>query len=283
MLAGPDAGRLVMSPDVTRAERVKDLLAIGGAFNLGAPEDLATLNAAARGIATSALHPDDALMEGFVDATNANLEDERFLDVLGIGTVLTFEGEKVARGLEPVGSIEIAPRRILVWRNPNPWPPVSELDPSAREYALHPIPGCGHDRFLCLDYTPVRDLLRGHPATDVVVRGGGIRFRLPPSEQERLLMLNVWYRPEWRSNDPRVEVFPVFGQLIGVLAPAGVTEVALTYRPWDLLIGYVVSTSTLVVGGLAAIWLVTRSDARSARHSTRMCETSDRSAKGHRG
>ncbi len=240
-------GRILMSPalDIRR----RSLFADGMVANTGALHGLRIVNVWARGIATGSLSPERALLEGNVAPPASNFADPAFLEVLAIRYVLSSDGEKAAPGLELIGAMPLrAGDRALVWRNAHPWPAVAEIAPEAGDRILPIRPMCEHDRFLCSDFTEARKALRSFPTGHVVQEGGRIRFRTAPASEDRTLLINSWYRPEWTSIDERVEVVPVFGQMLGVTLPAGAAEFTLAYRPIGLMAAYILGTLAIVAG-----------------------------------
>jgi len=266
-ITGPVQGRLMMSGDLGRAVREYKLFRDGLVANIGALHGWRIVNAFPRGIATSALHPDAHLMEGTINATERNIREKDFLDILGIDYVLAWESETVAAVLRRVGTIRLPGQDdIAVWHNPDAWAPVVELKREARNRQLPLNAGCGHDRFLCADFTPVRELRGDSRVTSAMQRGGTIAFSVQPVASDRLFLVNSWYRPGWSADRADVGVVPLFGQLIGVIVPAGVAEVALTYQPPAVMWAYVVSTAAIVIAALL-ILLLMRAPHRSARRA----------------
>ncbi len=217
--------------------------------------------------------PTISLMEGTINATGTNTKDKAFLDTLGIGHVLALDNESVAAGLEKIGDIRVsAAISISVWRNPDAWPKVVELD----EQALHLIPTidpeCGHDRFLCSTFEPLRRLLRDRPAIEIVQQGGRIAIALKPAERERILLINSWYRPEWNATNSQAAVVPLFGQLLGVIVPKSTTHVTVTYRPAGVLFGYAISAFTVLFASVVIIVLIVRTTSKYASRTSRVAQ-----------
>lgn len=256
-IVGPTQGRLLMSGDMGQAVRGNALFRDGVVANIGALHGWRIVNAFPRGIATSPLHPDAYLMEGTINVTERNVQDKDFLDVLGIDYVVAWERENVAAELSRVGTIRLSGRSdITVWRNPEAWAPVVELKPDAGNQRLTVNPACGHDRFLCSDFAPVRALRAASPRPSIAQRGGTIAFTVPPAAADRLFLVNTWYRTGWVAQRSDLAVFPLFGQLIGVKVPANVSEVALSYRPTALIWAYAVSTAAIVIAAMLVLILI---------------------------
>lgn len=259
-IAGGDLGRVLVSNQISDNRRTGvSLWQNGLVVNTGAFHGVSVVNAYVRGIATSSLHPDLFLMEGKVDATDANIRSKPFLDVLGIRYVTAWSDEIVANGLLRAGTIDLGgPHSIAVWRNPDAWPAAVEVDPEAQVQTLRLDPACGHDRFLCSDFAPAASMFRGRPV-EVERQAGNIRFKPAPATGDRLYLVNSWYRPEWKAEDPRVQVVSLFGQLIGVKVPAEVMEVRLSYQPRLLLFLYAVSWATMLLSLLYVVLSLERS------------------------
>lgn len=262
-LIGAGPHRIVLSDSVTDESRVEGLRS-GGVINAGSLTGVRVLNTFARGIATNGLHPDEGLMEGMVSVTDRNLASRDFLDVLGLTHVLAFEGERPAEGLERVGEVPMGRRTVIVWRNPTAWPVAVEIDPAGAGVELPLAASCGHDRFLCSDFSAVRGFLRDrHAPVAAALHGGNISVTLEPASTSRFFLVTSWYRPEWTATDPRIEVMPAFGQLTGVRVPAGVEALTLVYRPLRLMAAYVVSTIVLVAVPVLAVLITRRRGGRS--------------------
>lgn len=256
-IAPPGGGRLLMSPSLAEQVRQRRLFRDGIVGNSLSLFGYSLVTVWARGIATGALHPDLHLLEGIVGATDRNLVDKAFLDVLGIGTVLAWEGEAVASALERVGTIETAGGRpVAVWRNAGAWPAVVPLRTAALEPFAGPDPSCGHDRFMCADLSPLHAAIGEDPVGPIEVAGGTISFAVEPAGTQRLFLVNTWYRPEWSAVDAGPAVLPVGGQLIGVLVPAGATSVTLRYLPSILMACYLIGTLVIVAGCVLTLSLL---------------------------
>ncbi|PWB64643.1 MAG: hypothetical protein C3F17_06515 [Bradyrhizobiaceae bacterium] len=266
-LVGDTDMRIAMSQELGDRVRRNTLLGSGLLLNVTALDGLRVLNAFPRGIATGDLFPDEALMEGYINTTASNILDKSFLDTLGIGFLVTFDRQSVASGLVRIGTLSAGVEMLAVWRNPDAWPKVVEVDSAARDRRLPLLPGCGHEGFLCSDFSVVGGLVRSAPRAALSQSAGRIAVGLAAAERDRVLLLNSWYRPGWRSEDPRVTVTPVFGHLLGVLVPAGVDEFALVYRPPAVVWSYAVSSATLLMGLAVAIAALLRLPRRACSRS----------------
>lgn len=264
-LAPPEDGRLVMSRDLADQVLRRRLFRDGVVANTLALHGYQVVSAWARGISTGALYPDMALLEGIVSATDGNLTDRAFLDVLGIATVLTWEGEAVDPSLQRRGTIEtLDGRRIVVWHNPKAWPAAVAL---RHEPAIaSPTKGasCGHDRFLCADFSSLHAAAAQRPVAESASSGGTIAIRIDPADEATVLLVNTWYRPAWRAVQTGADVFPLGGQLIGVRVPAGLSSITLQYCPTGLITCYLIGTLAIIVGAMVLMGLGLRRRQRVA-------------------
>ena len=264
-LMGPTDGRVIMTRSLADMVRQRGLSS-GLAVNVASLYGLKIVNAFPRGIATSALYPDRALMEGTIESTRTNTTDKAFLDTLGIGHVLALNDESIASGLEKMGAVRLdAENSVSVWRNPGAWPKAVTMASAARALTLHRVQECDHDRFLCMDFGPVRDLRVYLPATAISRGGGTISLTVPAADHDRVVMINSWYRPGWRASNPAATVFPLFGQMMGISVPEGVREVSLSYRPMALLRSYALSTLAIVGAAVLSSSLILVAHRRARR------------------
>ena len=217
---------------------------------------VAVVNAFARGIATSPLHPDFALLEGNISAGPTTLFDADLLNVLGITHVLALPEDTYGAGLTVERMVRGREGQdVLILRNYAAWPRAVWVDEAALGVALRRRPDCGHDRFLCADFAPVVAHRQAGPPIDVVERYGTIRIRVPSSDTARIMMLSTWYRPGWWIRPAGATMFPMFEQLTAVRVPPGVTDIRLSYLPAVRLWSHVAAGIVLLIGTVGLVVL----------------------------
>jgi len=210
----------------------------------------------ARGIATSALHPDFSLLEGHIRAGPATLFDANLLNVLGITHVLALPEDRYGAGLMLERTVRsIRGQDVHILRNHAAWPRAVFVDDAAAGVTLRRRPDCGHDRFFCADFAPVAAHRRAGPAIEVEERHGTIRIRVPPADTGRIVMLSTWFRPGWHMTPGSASVSPIFEQLTAIRVPPGVADIRLSYLPAVRLWSHVLAGLVLLVGTLGLIVL----------------------------
>jgi hypothetical protein len=227
--------RIYLSPRVERLMR-------GGLSKDGLhfSSDLALLgldpvNGWFKNVSMEPLAPAQEVMESLIQGDWSAIENHTWLDVLGIDLVLTASGEPPPpEGLRVAARFkgESVPDTILVLGNRDAWPRASMLQPGAYALRLPLRSACGHDGALCRDYEPLARARLPDPVTLDVANGRYVAH-VAPSHRERLLFLNVYYRPEWRAASAAgaLAVHPVAGAFLGVSVPPDVGEVTLRYVP----------------------------------------------------
>jgi hypothetical protein len=243
--SGAGQGRTLFAPRFREGRFARD----GISTNTLAYHGLPVVDAFARGIATGALHPDFALLEGDIRAGPATLFDVNLMKVLGITHVLALADDRYAAGLALERTVRSrSGEAVRILRNRAAWPRAVFLDEAAIGLRLARLPDCGHDRLLCADFAPVVAHRRPGPAVAVEERYGTIRINLPPADTPRLLMLSTWFRPGWRVAPANVSVFPIFEELTAIRVPAGVTDIRMSYLPAVRLWPHIVAAIVLLAG-----------------------------------
>jgi hypothetical protein len=225
------------------------------------------VNAWFKSVSMDPIYPSNTFMHGFIRGDASVLGNADLLDVLGVNLVVVSEGaDRVPAALQELRRVEIVvdgtAETLVVLGNPRAWPKAVLLDPAVLDAPLPVMPGCRHRAALCRDYTRVREA-RLPGAVDVDARQGHYRVRLPPADRERLLFMPATYREEWRVADPKAgaRVVPVAGAFLGVLVPAGVTDVDVAYVPSTRRLLTWFSGAT-AISLLAALWFLRRRPAR---------------------
>jgi hypothetical protein len=200
--------------------------------NLNAFSGIATVNATARGIATSSLHPEKFLMEGELKATPTNLLDDDFLDVLSISHVVVHETEIVSPSLILIGKIETETfGDIFVFENRDPFPFVFEANPDLIKKSFQLAKDCSHTGFLCANFEKIKKSATNFPLEHADVTHGQITLELSEAKHKRKVILPVWFREGWVTDNEQISVFKAFGGLVGLSLPPNASSVTLEYWP----------------------------------------------------
>lgn len=118
------------------------------------------------------------------------------------------------------------------------------------------LPGCPNDSVLCTDLAPLAE----RRSTDRLLidhRNGRIDVRLFQADEPRLLVVSQMFRSDWvaSADGSSLTTLPVFGGLIGVRVPPGVSSVQLQYRPVMVMLATALAWCTLITGFAALIVL----------------------------
>ena len=255
-LARP-SGRMVYSPMLDDAVYERAHLQEGMGVNALAYRGLPVVNGWFKGVSAGTVWPDDRLFYARVSVPQQLIESATTLDVLGIRYVLTGADEAVPEHLRRRG---LVPRKdgthFVLFENDDPWPAAFLLDEAAEQMPLEGLPGCANDRVLCTDLAP----LAGRRSTDGLLishQNGRIDVRLPPGDEPRLLVVSQMFRRDWvaSTDGNRLTTVSVFGGLIGVRIPPGISSVQVRYRPVGLMLATALAWGTLVAGVAALIVL----------------------------
>jgi hypothetical protein len=246
-------GRLMLSLDADQTVRGLSLARYGLAQNVFPPNGVPTVNAAVLGIVLDDLYPTPELTGGpLIPPADAHL-DRAFLDALGVRYVLVKDGQDYAPGLNDLGTV---PRGLRLLENAAAWPEaffVSALPP----LVVPRKAGCGHDRFLCADFSRY-DVARTSTPVAVERHHDGMTLTFPPADQSRSVIVNQWYRPGWHTSAGRVT--SGMEQFIAVEVPAGIPSVRLTYFPLirGILFLTGIAAETLVLAAIAGLVIARR-------------------------
>lgn len=194
-----------------------------------------------KGVTMDNFFPSRFFMHGFIGPQPQLLADLETLRVMGINMVLAFTDEAVAPGLRPIATFvsdvaspreEENPSTLVLYRVPGAWPQATLMNPAILQ--VHPPrkPECPHDGLLCRDLTDFSRYRLQETATSIR-QHNGLVVSMPPEKTERLLFLNIAYRPEWRasSGNHGLDLAQIGNAFLGVRVPLGVETVTLTYEP----------------------------------------------------
>jgi hypothetical protein len=245
-------GRVIFAPEAYAALRLPWFNAAGLGANelpaLGVP----TISAIVYGITTDSLSPQPATLDGEVTATAAALHSRPFLNVLGVRYVMAF-GADTASGLPEIRRWQ---NGLRMYENDSAWPEAFFVD-DVRNDRIPRLAGCGHDRFLCADFSKYDLRRRGDPL-QITRLDDGFRLTFPPRVSRRYILITQWYYPEWTVTDGRASLRRAAEQLIGVEVAPGERTVTVQYRPYLRAALFLTGIATEVVVGIAIVVLATR-------------------------
>ena len=253
-LARP-VGRMVFSPGVDEQVYEASYLQIG--TNALAYRGLTVVNGLFKGVSAGTVWPDERRFYARARVPRQLLESAATLDVLGIRYVLADADETVADDLRRRGVISKRDgTHVVLYENSDPWPDAFVLDNEAERVSLVRLAGCANDRVLCTDFTPLAER-RSTDDSLATHRNGQISVRLLPVDESRLLVVSQMFRADWvaSTGGGQLTTLPVFGGLIGVRVPPGVSSVELRYRPVWVMLATALAWSTIVFGFGALIVL----------------------------
>lgn len=261
--AGEKPVRVLFAPRFGTAIRSmdSDLIKQGVLHNTLALHGIAVVNSWPRGIATGALFPEAALMEGWIGTDPAMAASAVSLDVLGITHILTFDEPPPDPTLVLERMFDVAGHQVGVWRNTNAWPRAVVVADGALDRDLALLPGCSHDRLMCRDLGPLAAARRPGEVR-VTTTPSTLRLDLVPANLPRTVFVSTFYRPAWVVTKGPAELTPGLGALMQVKVPAGTTTVMLAYRPRWIEAAYVVGTATLVLVVIGLLVLLVAKQAR---------------------
>ena len=233
----PGPGRLVFTAAVDREIYLRELLPEGLGVNALAYRGVPVVNGVFKGVSTAAVSPDEHMFYGRISAPNLLVESDAALDVLGVRYVLANTDETVAPGLRERARVpKLDGSRFILYENSRAWPDGFVLDLAAEQIDLAFRPRCSNSRLMCRDFEPLigRRVERG---VQVTTRDDRVDVQLSHGDQSSLLVVSQMFRPEWvaTGDGHPLTTVPVFGGLIGVRLPGGITSVHLRYRPTVLM------------------------------------------------
>lgn len=127
-----------------------------------------------------------------------------------------------------------------VYENAEAWPLAVLMNDEIENLELKRDESCPHDRFLCMNFSPVSHLRKNGPDIKAEFMDGNIiLITSEPMREEGWIMLSHQYRPGWEAKnvDDRVlDVKPLLKNFIGIHALPGVQYITLKYQPKDRLI-----------------------------------------------
>ena len=237
-------GRVIFAPQANDALRQPLLFNSAGL----APNELPvlrvpTVTAVVNGISADALFPQSAVMESELKASTHTVDTRPLLNVLGIRYILAFREDTVADGLPEIRRWS---NGLRMYENSGAWPEAFFVD-ALRNDRVPRLPGCGHDRFLCSDFSRY-DLHRSGDPLQITRLYDGLRLTFPPRDSRRYILITQWYYPEWRVTSGRASLQRAAEQLIGVEIAPRERSVTVQYRPYlrAALFGVGITTEVIV-------------------------------------
>ena len=252
------AGRVILGPKTDAALRLPLFNSAGLALNELPALGIPTISVVVYGITTDELSPQFGLLDGEITATASTIQSRPLLDALGVRYVMAFESDVAAAGLP---EIQRWPSGLRMYENRDAWPEAFFVD-ALRNDPIPRMTDCGHDRFLCADFSKY-DLHRRDDPLQITRLYDGFRLTFPPHESRRYILITQWYYPEWRITDGRASVRRAAEQLIGLEVAPGERSVTVQYRPHlrAALFGMGITTELVVAIAIAVLGLRLRMSA----------------------
>ena len=246
-------GRVIFAPQAYDALRQPLLFNSAGL----APNELPvlrvpTVSAVINGISADALYPQSAVMESQLQAAAHTVDTRPLLNVLGIRYILAHGSDTVAEGLSEIQQWN----GLRLYGNDQAWPEAFFVD-ALRDDRIPRLAGCGHDRFLCADFSKY-DLHRRDDPLQITRLYDGFRLTFPSRQSRRYILITQWYYPEWRVTEGRASLQRASEQLIGVDIAPGERSIKVQYRPYLRASLFAMGLGTEVAVGIAIAIVGTR-------------------------
>jgi hypothetical protein len=210
------------------------------------------VSAVINGISADALYPQSAVMESQLKAAPHTVDTRPLLNVLGIRYVLAYGGDTVAEGLSEIQRWN----ELRLYGNDQAWPEAFFVD-ALRNDRIPRLAECGHDKYLCADFSNY-DLHRRDDPMQITRLYDGFRLTFPSSRSRRYILITQWYYPEWRVTQGRASLRRAAEQLIGVEIAPGERSVTLQYRPYLRASLFAMGFGTQAAVGIAIAIVATR-------------------------
>ncbi len=211
-----------------------------------------TVSAVINGISADALYPQSAVMESQLKAAPHTVDTRPLLNVLGIRYVLAYRGDTVAEGLSEIQRWN----ELRLYGNDQAWPEAFFVD-ALRNDRIPRLAECGHDKYLCADFSNY-DLHRRDDPLQITRLYDGFRLTFPSSRSRRYILITQWYYPEWRVTQGRASLRRAAEQLIGVEIAPGERSVTVQYRPYLRASLFAMGFGTQAAVGIAIAIVATR-------------------------
>jgi hypothetical protein len=246
-------GRVALSPRAYQAMRQPSFVQAGLAPNQLPMMGIPTLTSVMFGVSVDELYPDWALLEGEIRLDPATVVDTAFLNALGIRYVLALEDETVSPDVRELRQL---PGMLRLLENPGAWPEAyfvaAELPGQ-----LSRLSACGHDRFMCGDFSR-HAAVRVAPDIQIARLRDGLRLTFPAEDALRDIVVTQWYRSGWMVTEGRASVRPALGALVGLRVEPGEQRVTIRFRPRLRMLLFVMGLATEAIAALGIAWLVVR-------------------------
>jgi len=254
------AGRVIFGPKADAALRLASFNSAGLALNELPALGIPTTSVVAYGITTDELSPQFGLLDGEIAATASTIQSRPLLDALGVRYVMAFESDVPAAGLP---EIQRWPNGLRMYENRDAWPEAFFVD-ALRHDPIPRMADCGHDRFLCADFSKY-DLHRRDDPLQIARLDDGLRLTFPPSSARRFILITQWYYPEWTITHGRASVHRAAEQLVGVEVEPNERSVTVQYRPYLRAGLFAMGIATEALIAIAIVLLAVRLYTGAAR------------------
>lgn len=190
-----------------------------------------------KGVSMDPFYPSRQLWHGYIIGERRTIMNRSALNVAGIDLIVMNEEEAGTGGFEKLGEYNTTWNNekydLVLLHNKTAWPKANLLKLSAADFITTTYPGCPNDRFLCQIFAGLDKYRLDDPVT-MTSDNGEIDVVFPSSDEERLLMVSMMYRPEWRAETgagEKMEVIRLYDAFLGVKAPPGVSEIKFRFVP----------------------------------------------------
>jgi hypothetical protein len=250
-------GRVAFAPRAYDLTRRFILTPDGLAPNQLQAAGVPSLYAEAHGITLDAIAPMRYAFIGISPPTNTTVTTPSTLNVLGVRYVIAMPDDLVSDGLRLVRTTAGG---IRIFENGDAWPEAFFVEAFPRT-PLPRLSGCGHDRFLCVDFAGggiERDLtpitIERHP--------DGMTLRFAPVNERRNILVTQWYQPYWRVRSGSARLVRAGEQLVGLDIAPGEQSVTIEYLPVFRATLFIVGLLTEAGVLLLIAWLSLRRPTR---------------------
>jgi hypothetical protein len=246
-------GRVAFAPKAYDLTRRFILTRDGLAPNQLQTADVPSLYAEAHGITLDPIAPMRYAFIGVSPPTATTVTTPSTLNVLGVRYVIAMPDDVVSDRLRLVRTTAGG---IRIFENTTAWPEAFFV-PAFPPTPLPRLSGCGHDRFLCVDFAAA-GIERAPTPVMIDRHRDGMTLRFAPSSQRRNILITQWYQPYWRVTSRSTRVMRAGEQLIGVDVAPGEQSVTIEYLPLFRATLFVIGIVTEAAALLLILWLSLR-------------------------
>lgn len=246
-------GRVAFAPTAYDLTRRFILTRDGLAPNQLQTADVPSLYAETHGITLDPIAPMRYAFIGISPPTATTVTTPSTLNVLGVRYVIAMPEDVVSDRLRLVRTTVGG---IRIFENSDAWPDAFFV-PAFPPTPLPRLSGCGHDRFLCVDFAAAGIERELTPVT-IDRHRDGMTLRFAASSQRRHILVTQWYQPYWRVTSGSARLMRASEQLIGVEVAPGEQRVTIEYLPLFRATLFIIGIVTEATVLLVILWLSLR-------------------------